>query len=141
MVETHEVDLIAPDGTRKRGIFYIGRVHQLELEHSDEVLFADTDNGYPDFFEALCIIRRQLETRGILVACYGVSRNVYPSAMCRDMRRGLRAYKLVKGQNGKQEDLVSIFDFGADVEPATVDEQRKFWKEWLQSIGIVRRPS
>ena len=47
-----------------------------------------------DYFDAFCAIRRELEVQGILPLCYGASRNVYPSGMCRDMGRGLTGYKM-----------------------------------------------
>lgn len=50
----------------------------------------------PDFFEALCLIRRQLEREGLIPFCYGASLNVYPSAMARDMGAGLKAYRMKK---------------------------------------------
>jgi hypothetical protein len=56
--------------------------------------------------------------------------------MGRDMGAGLRAYRLSLGQQGGRDGLVGIFDTGPDVEPATVDAQRAFVKEWLSSIGI-----
>jgi hypothetical protein len=91
-----------------------------------------------DFFEAMCQIRRQLELLGWRPVCYGRSKNVYPSGMCRDMGRGLKAYKFSLGRPGSIKDLVSIFDTGEDIEPASVDEQRSFAMEWFKSIGLAR---
>ena len=42
-----------------------------------------------DYFDAFCRIREQLAERRLIPICYGASRNVYPSGMCRDMGRGL----------------------------------------------------
>jgi hypothetical protein len=87
-----------------------------------------------DSFEAFCRVREELESRGWLPLCYGASRNVYPSGMCRDMGGGTVAYKLIMGQLARLEDLVEIFDTGPDVEPATVNEQYKYWRTWLASL-------
>src|SRR5688572_4038061 len=40
-----------------------------------------------NYFDALCLIRAQLEPLGWRPVCYGSSRNVYPSNMCRDQGR------------------------------------------------------
>jgi len=87
-----------------------------------------------DYFSALCSIRRVLELEGGLLHCFGASRNVYPSPMSRDMGGGIKAYKLHLGSQAKLSDLVSIFDSGADMSPTTVDEQERFYKEWLASF-------
>jgi hypothetical protein len=84
-----------------------------------------------DFFEALCLIRRQLEPEGLIPFCYGASLNVYPSGMARDMGAGLKAYRLTKGTHTRRTDLVEIFEAGPDVIPASVDAQEAFWREWL----------
>jgi hypothetical protein len=84
-----------------------------------------------DFFEALCLIRRQLEPEGLMPFCYGASLNVFPSGMARDMGRGLKAYRMTKGAHARMTDLVEIFEAGPDVVPASVDAQEAFWREWL----------
>ncbi|MGO1078553.1 hypothetical protein [Inquilinus sp. CA228] len=84
-----------------------------------------------DFFKALCLIRQQLEPEGFVPFCYGASLNVYPSGMARDMGRGLKAYRLTKGEPASRADLVEIFSAGPDVAPASVQAQQNFWREWL----------
>src|SRR5262245_24713701 len=79
-----------------------------------------------DYFEALALIRRQLQSEGLIPYCYGASLNVFPSGMGRDMGQGLRVYKLTLGKHAKMTDLVDIFDEGADVAPADVDAQEEF---------------
>ena len=88
-----------------------------------------------DYFDAFCEVRRRLEERGLLVRSYGGSRNLVLSGMCRDMGAGLAGYRVTLGKQPRREDLVGIFDTGPDVQPATVDEQRAFHREWLLSIG------
>lgn len=88
----------------------------------------------PDFFSALCTIRQILEQENLLLNCYGSSRNVYPSAMSRDMG-GEKAYKLKLGRPARTNDLVSIFDSGPDVQPTSIEDQLKFYHEWLNSLG------
>lgn len=87
-----------------------------------------------DYFSALVTIRHVLEEEGLLIACYGSSRNVYPSPMLQSMGNGLRAYKLALGLPARQSDIVNIFDTDPDVEPAMVHEQEAFYKDWLSSL-------
>jgi hypothetical protein len=88
-----------------------------------------------DYFASLALIRRDLEADGWLLSCYGASKNVYPSGMCRDMGGGLSAYKTRMGERGRRSDMVDIFETGPDVEPATVDEQTAFNRRWTESLN------
>lgn len=83
-----------------------------------------------DFFEAFCRVRERLATRDCYAFCYGSSRNVFPSGMCRDMSIGLTAYKLRIGQPARE--LVDIFDSGPDIELSSVAQQAAFWRDWLE---------
>jgi len=87
----------------------------------------------PDYFESFVPIRRRLAKRGIFPLCYAASRDVWPSAMARDMGQGLAAYKLRMGRPG--EELVRIFDTGPDVDPVTPEEQKAFSLAWFASLG------
>jgi hypothetical protein len=91
----------------------------------------DLQSAAWDFFEAFCGIRDQLAAHGFFPLCYGASRSVYPSGMCRDMGAGLIAYRL-QGRRVRKGDEVNIFDTGPDVEVATVAAQRAFFDERLK---------
>ena len=80
----------------------------------------------PDYFEAFCRIREELDKSGLVPFCYGASRYVWPSGMCRDMGLGRKAYNGRIGQRLTSNDLVGIFETGPDVEPVTVAEQRAY---------------
>lgn len=67
-----------------------------------------------DAFEALCVVREQLEPRGWRIGVAGAQIDVWPSGMARDQGAGLRAYRMTP--EGPQ-DLVDTF---APVSPATV---------------------
>jgi hypothetical protein len=87
-----------------------------------------------DFFEALRTVRRRvLEPKGLIPFCYGASLNVWPSAMSRDMGRGLKAFKMELGTPASE--LVGIFDQGSDVIPALVQVQEEFARDWMASLG------
>ncbi len=89
-----------------------------------------------DYFEALALIRRQLEPEGLIPYCYGASLNVFPSGMGRDMGQGLRAYKMTLGKHAKMTDLVDIFDEGVDIVHADVDAQEQFYRNWLETPRV-----
>lgn len=87
-----------------------------------------------DFFEALCVVRRELEKELLIPFCYGASMNVFPSKTSREMALGKLAYKMEVGKPSAQEQLVHIFDDGADVIPASVDHQLEYFNEWRVSL-------
>lgn len=67
-----------------------------------------------DAFEALCLVREQLEPHGWRIGVAGARADVWPSGMARDQGGGLRAYRLTsQGVEG----LVDTFE---PVDPATV---------------------
>ena len=94
-----------------------------ETHHADEA----------DFFEALRKIRKRvLEPIGLIPFCYGASLKVWPSAMSRDMGRGLKAYKIELG--APTTEIAGIFEEGPDVVPATVQRQEEFARAWFASL-------
>jgi hypothetical protein len=99
----------------------------LSLTYRDQTISVQAS----DYFEALCQIRLQLEAQQMQLLCYGASKNVYPSGMARDMGQGLRAYKLTIGKHATMADLLDIFATGTDIQPVTVEEQRRFYESWL----------
>jgi hypothetical protein len=78
----------------------------------------------------------QLDKDGIRLCCNGARLNVWPSGMARDMGGGFKAYALQMGRKASREDLVDIFDAAPIDTIATVEEQRRFNKEWLSSPKI-----
>ena len=67
-----------------------------------------------DAFEALCLVREQLEPAGWRLGVAGAQVDVWPSGMARDQGGGLRAYRLTDTVAGP---LVDTFE---PVDPATV---------------------
>jgi hypothetical protein len=138
--ESHfEIDLADEAGTRIRASVDCEARHWTEDQFSRRTCaislrFRDTqlNASEHDFFEALCRLREQLAVLGLSPLCYGASRNVFPSGMCRDMADGLCAYRLRLGDRSKP-DIVGIFDSGDDLEVVSVETQRQFFNEWRQS--------
>jgi len=136
MDEQHDIALIGAGASDdERAVFTeydTGPVCKLTCAYRGKTIEAEA----ADFFEALCLIRRQLEPEGLIPFCYGASLNVYPSGMARDMGAGLKAYRMRKGVHARMADLVEIFDTGPDVIPASVDAQEAFWREWLATPRV-----
>jgi hypothetical protein len=107
------------------------QVFSLELRFEGRVLTATSPD---DFFAALAALRTQLEAEGLLLACFGCSRNVYPSPMDRDSASA-RAYRLTLGRQAVEKDRVPLFASGPGIEPATMAEQQAFRDEWFRSLG------
>lgn len=82
-----------------------------------------------DAFEALCLVRAQLEPLGWRVGVAGAQPGVWPSGMARDQGGGLTAYRMtVDGAAG----TVDTFE---RVDPATVTtvaEQRAEIDRWWE---------
>jgi hypothetical protein len=102
----------------------------LVCEYRDKRIDAVAD----DYFDALCIIRTQLEEDGLLPFCYGASLNVFPSRMSREMSLGKSAYRMSQGKQALREDLVKIFDQGPDVIPSSVENQKAYFEDWIRSL-------
>ena len=107
-----------------------GELCHISFRYRDRVIEASAE----DFFDALCQIRLQLEPERLIPFCYGASLNVFPSGMSRSMGAGMKAYRLTTGRQALTKDLVSIFDSGPDVIPASVANQKEHFNDWIQSL-------
>jgi len=76
--------------------------------------FGKAEARADDAFEALCLIREELEPFGWQIGVAGAQANVWPSGMARDQGGGLRAYRMTPERVG---DLVDTFE---PVDPETV---------------------
>ena len=129
---THQIHLIGSEADELIQLeeHTVGNQCRLSCEHRGRLLSAEAF----DFFEALCIIRLELEKDGLIPFCYGASLNVYPSPMARQMGRGKSGYKMALGKPASREDAVRIFEEGTDVIPSSVKQQREYFDEWLKSL-------
>ena len=132
MAEEHDIFLIGGSEDERAVIIEeeVGDTCKLTCRYRGKAIDAESS----DFFEALCLIRQQLEPEGLIPFCYGASLNVYPSGMARNMGGGLKAYRLTKGEPARMIDLVEIFQSGSDVIPAFVGTQIAFFDEWVASL-------
>jgi len=104
----------------------------IELTLPDGDVFSGTKN---DLFDALIYIRERLEMQGLFVLCNGSRLDVTPSRMSRQMSNGRRAYQMKMGEQARLPDLVDIFDETSRGSVATVADQRRFYRQWLESLG------
>jgi len=137
MTETKqfEIELVHQENAPCMGVFRLSpgqddprRCHlYLECQLGE---FQATDWNY---FDALCQIREQLESTGWRPRCYGACEDVYPSNMCRDMGKGMVAYRNQIGRPADQEHLVETFAASGELEPVSVQRQQAFFQRWLES--------
>jgi len=88
-----------------------------------------------DFFEALKQLRLELEKTDALLHCFGASENVYPSGMQRSIGPAVLAYKMRIGSPALRQDIVNIFEADETVVPSTVEQQERFHRRWIDSLG------
>ena len=88
----------------------------------------------PDLFEALASVRRDLEAHGVLLACNGSRRDVFPSPMLRQASGGRFAYELTIPRSAARPKAVDIFaPAPKSAVLATVDDQRAWYEQWRDS--------
>jgi len=105
------------------------RVASLRIDANEiEAIMVSGEN----FFNCLIKIRKYLEKENLYIGCQGSVKNGYPSPMSFDMSLGTIAYTLQLGEPAKRNSLVNIFDPVPIASVGTVEEQNKFYAEWMQ---------
>jgi len=82
-------------------------------------------------FDGLIKIRQLIYP--LIPQCMGAAIDVYPSGMSRDMAQGRIAYQTKFGESPSRFDHVNIFDTVDINKLATVEEQKKYHSDWLDS--------
>lgn len=101
--------------------------HRLELvAHGPTGTHAATAD---DLFEALQMVRREIEPHGWRLAVNGARRDTWPSGMLRDQLDGAVVYVLPSDPRQVPE-KVPTFGPAKDDLLATVDEQEAAWEAW-----------
>jgi hypothetical protein len=134
MQETRDVKMMDRDGNVSERQVEIsgGRNWNLKYRGKEGALHS---YDAPDAFAAMQLMREELEAQGIKLLCAGARKDVWPSAMSRDMGGGRKAYVQRLGEKATQGDLVDIFDFADFALIGTVEQQRECHKAWLRSLG------
>jgi hypothetical protein len=106
-----EITVVLADGSRvpakvTADEIYVGgkEIYRTSLEQGAEVRTAESRE---DFFEALKLLRRELERTGALLHCFGASENVYPSGMQKSMGPAVLAYKMRIGSPALRQDMLA----------------------------------
>ncbi len=135
MKERRDLELQFSDRTVRRGVIEIERLKEswvlrLHLPGLDARVYENDDQ-----FEALKDLRRDLAGEGLAVLCAGARRDVFPSAMSREMSGGRKAYVCRMGSRGSADDLVDIFDPAPSDLIGSVEEQAEFHAGWFRSFA------
>ena len=80
--------------------------------------FGTAEAQADDAFEALCLVREQLEPYGWRIGVAGSQRDVWPSGMARDQGGGKVAYRF------ESPDIVEVFEPVAPETVTTVSQQQ-----------------
>lgn len=86
----------------------------------------------------ICLANVRADFPHIQFLCKGAKINVRPSSVASQMSGGMVAYELTLGKRTTREDLVHIFDYEEHNLTNDPQEQNRFYKEWLTSIGADR---
>ena len=85
-----------------------------------------------DLFDALMILRKELEGKGFSLLCAGARRDASPSGMTRSMGGARKAYIFELGKSATE--LVDIFAEALPDQIGTVDEQLRLRQQWMSSL-------
>ena len=92
--------------------------------------FSKTYSG-GDFYRCFACVRE--DNPNIQFLCKGSKINVHPSSMSSQMSLGLKAYELTLGKASSLTDVVYIFDYDDNNLTNDPNEQRNFYKCWIES--------
>lgn len=85
-------------------------------------------------FDAVCMIRKQLELEQVSLLCFAADEAVYPSPMQESMGPNCLAYRNRLGCQALKADIVDIFDSDASINPVSVEKQAEFHRRWFESL-------
>lgn len=129
-METTKISIIV-DGSEEQATLQFDAVKML--------IKITMNNGFCKTYESddlyLCLAKIRQDLPHIKFLCKGAKLNVTPSRMCSQMSGGAVAYQLTMGKFATFDDIVHIFDYENNNIAATPDEQREFYKKWLQSLS------
>ncbi|MBJ7609333.1 MAG: hypothetical protein JF887_07860 [Candidatus Dormibacteraeota bacterium] len=118
------------NGTLRRETLTAQGAHRLTINiRGREPVSADSS----DYFEAMQLLRLQLEAIGLRLCCAGARRDTWASGVQRDMGQGLNCYILTLPRSARRPDQIGIFEPAACELIGTVTEQRAYFDTWLAS--------
>ncbi|WP_137808089.1 hypothetical protein [Pseudomonas sp. G(2018)] len=111
----------------------------IEFDRREPTLTLEMKNGFKKSYSAydlyICFGMLRADHPEIKFLCKGSKLNVHPSRMSSQMSKGLVAYELKIGKPSEDEDLVRIFDYEDEHITNDIEEQKKFYKKWLESLA------
>nr|WP_093414863.1 MULTISPECIES: hypothetical protein [unclassified Pseudomonas] len=102
-----------------------------ELTFSMSNGFKKTYKSY-DIYQCLGLVRAGFPA--IKFLCKGAKLNVHTSSMSSQMSCGIVAYELRWGEPTEDEDLVRIFDYEDENLASTIEDQRQYYRQWIESL-------
>lgn len=105
---------------------------KIAVKIDGEVFSTENKN---DLFDALIDIREKLSGKRIELMCNGARKDVFPSPTSRSMAGGQMAYKIEIGVPAARKNLVNIFDPAPIELTTTPDQQKMYYRKWLESLG------
>ena len=130
-MEILEINIINNGKIEKNKLFLseIEDEINLKIEIERTIYFSKSDN----IFDSIVELRKKLESKDIYLLCNASVVNIYPSPMQKDFG-GTKAYKLQMGKQAVLADVVDIFDYNSELKIGSVEEQKKFYENWLESL-------
>ena len=130
-MEILEINIINNGKIEKNKLFLseIEDEINLKIEIERTIYFSKSGN----IFDSIVELRKKLESKDIYLLCNASVVNIYPSPMQKDFG-GTKAYKLQMGKQAVLADVVDIFDYNSELKIGSVEEQKKFYENWLESL-------
>jgi hypothetical protein len=111
----------------------------LEVDRKTKTLIFSTKDGLSttrtseDLYQCFGLIRADFPD--IKFLCKGAKINIHPSRMSSQMSAGLVAYEVRMGHPTDEEDVVRIFDYEENNLTNDIEEQKKHYQRWIESIN------
>ena len=131
-MEIFDIEIINNGKIEKNKLFLseIEDEINLKIEIERAIYFSKSDN----IFDSVVELRKKLELKNIYLLCNASVINVYPSGMQKEIG-GTKAYKLQMGKQATLSDVVDIFDYDSELKISSVEEQKEFYENWIESLG------
>lgn len=130
-IEIQDINILNNGKIEKNKLFLLEIEDEinLKIEIKNVIYFSKGDN----IFDSIVELRKKLESKDIYLLCNASVVNIYPSPMQKDFG-GTKAYKLQMGKQALLADVVDIFDYNSELKIGSVEEQKKFYENWLKSL-------
>ena len=130
-IEIQDINILNNGKIEKNKLFLLEIEDEinLKIEIKNVIYFSKGDN----IFDSIVELRKKLESKDIYLLCNASVVNIYPSPMQKDFG-GTKAYKLQMGKQAVLADVVDSFDYNSELKIGCVEEQKKFYENWLKSL-------